>query len=148
MAGSDYDISVCAASKVSDRRHLSELHIPDFCCRPRRQPPLTHSPRRLINSTPGVQGVAHNVMEGFRSFRHSKLECSCHESCVFRICSRMNIFYIYAFYHNPGHDGSCYDCLLESMARMQSVDDNAVFIFVSDANAHYSEWSLITLSCS
>ena len=27
---------------------------------------------------------------GFRSFRSSKLECSRHESCVFRICSRIN----------------------------------------------------------
>ena len=28
VAGSDYDILVCAESKVSDRRHLSELRIP------------------------------------------------------------------------------------------------------------------------
>ena len=26
------------------------------------------------------------------------------------------------------------------MARMQFVDDKAVFIFVGDANAHHSEW--------
>ena len=41
---------------------------------------------------------------------------------------------------NPGHDGSLYDCLLDSMVRVQSVDDNAVFVFVGDANAHDSEW--------
>ena len=30
MAGSDYDVFVCAESKVSDRRHLSELRIPGW----------------------------------------------------------------------------------------------------------------------
>ena len=35
--------------------------------------------------------------------------------------------------------GSIYGCLLNSMARIQSVDDKAVFVFVGDANAHHSE---------
>ena len=39
-----------------------------------------------------------------------------------------------------GHDGSLFDCLFESMALVQSVDDKAVFVFVGDANAHHSEW--------
>ena len=52
----------------------------------------------------------------------------------------MNNFYVYAFFRNPGHDGSFYECLLDSMARVQSVDDRAVFVFVDDANAHHSEW--------
>ena len=30
VAGSDYDVLVCADSKVSDLRHLSELLIPCF----------------------------------------------------------------------------------------------------------------------
>ena len=59
---------------------------------------------------------------------------------MFCICSRINKFYVYAFHRNPCHDGSLYDCLLDSMARMQSVDDIAVFVFVSDANAQHSEW--------
>ena len=42
------------------------------------------------------------------------------------------------FYSNPGHDGSLYDCLLDSITRVQSVDDKAVF--VGDANAHHFEW--------
>ena len=60
---------------------------------------------------------------------------------VFRICNRINSFYVYAFYRNPGLDGSLYDCLLESMAWVQSVDDKAVFVYVGDANVHHSEWS-------
>ena len=95
VAGSDYDVLVCAEFKVSDRRHLSELRIPGF------GRPL----KRLRNSTPGAQGMALYARERTRSFCQSKLECSCHESSVFRICSRINNSYVYAFYRNPGHDG-------------------------------------------
>ena len=42
----------------------------------------------------------------------------------------MNNFYVYAFYHNPWHDGSPYDRLLDSMARVESVSDKAIFVFV------------------
>ena len=59
---------------------------------------------------------------------------------MFRINSWINNFHVYAFYRNPGHDGSLYDCLLDSMAQVQLVDDKAVFVFVGDANAHHSEW--------
>ena len=44
------------------------------------------------------------------------------------------------FYRNPGHDGSLYDCLLDLMARAQSPDPKAVFVFMGDANAHHAEW--------
>ena len=73
------------------------------------------------------------------SFGQSKLECSCAESCVFCICSRINNFHVYTFYCNPEHHGSLYDCLLDSMGRVQSVDDKAVFVFIGDANANHSE---------
>ena len=36
-------------------------------------------------------------------------------------------------------DGSLYNCHLDSMARVQTIDDKAVFAFVGDANAHHSE---------
>ena len=75
MAGSDYDVLVCAESKVSDLRHLSELRIPGYGC----------PQQRLRDSRPGVQGMALYVSEEFRSFQQSKLECSCNVSCVFRI---------------------------------------------------------------
>ena len=51
---------------------------------------------------------------------------------------RINNFYVYDLFRNPGDVGSFCDCLLDSMARVQSVD-KAVFVFVS-ANAHRSEW--------
>ena len=87
-----------------------------------------------------LQGMALYVREGFRSFRQSKLKYFRNESCVFCICFRINNFYVYAFYRNPEHDGSLYDCLLDSMAQVQSVDDKAVFVFIGEANAHHSEW--------
>ena len=116
-------------SKVSDRRHLSGLRISGIDC----------PQQRLRNSAPGAKGMALYVREGFLSFRQSKLVCSCHES-VFRICSRINNFYVYAFYRNPGHDGSLYDYLLDSTPRVLSVDDKTVILFVGDANVHHSEW--------
>ena len=48
MAGAAYDVLVCAESKVSDCRHLSELRIPGFCC----------PQQKLRNSTHGAQGMA------------------------------------------------------------------------------------------
>ena len=71
----------------------------------------------------------------------------CFESCVFRVlCVSINNFYVYSFYRNPGHDGSLHGCLLDSMARVQSVDDKAVFVFVSDAKlTTLSGWSQFLL---
>ena len=61
-------------------------------------------------------------------------------SLVWLLCGKVNNFYVYAFYHNPGHDGSLYDCMLGSMGQVQSIDSKAVFVFVGDANAQHVEW--------
>ena len=55
VAGSDYDVLICAESKVSDPRHLSDLNIAGFGC-----------PEQ--NSTPRAQGMALDVREGFHRF--------------------------------------------------------------------------------
>ena len=126
----------CAKSKVSDRRHLSELHIPGFGC----------SQQRLRNSTHAMVTRVWLFMLGKDSAPSGRASGSVLaktfilKSCVFRICIRINNFYVYALYSNLGHDGSLYDCLLDSMARVRSVDDKAVVVFVSDSNAHHSEW--------
>ena len=73
VAGSDYNFLVCAESKVSDRRHLSELPISGFGC---------HQ-KRLRNSITGAKRMAFYVREGSCSVPQSKLECSCREACVF-----------------------------------------------------------------
>ena len=64
MAGSDYDVLVCAESKVSHWCHLSEHGIPGVGC----------PQQKLRNFTPGTQGMALYVRAGFCSFRQSKLE--------------------------------------------------------------------------
>ena len=56
---------------------------------------------------------------------------------VFQICSRKNNF---AFTANPGHDDSLNNCLLDSMARVHTVDDTAVFVVVGDGNDYHSDW--------
>ena len=63
-----YDVLVCAESKDSDHCHLSEPRIPGF----------GYPQPRLQNSTPGAQGMALYIRDGFISFRQSKLECPCH----------------------------------------------------------------------
>ena len=129
MAESDYNVLVCAESKVSDHRYLSELRIPGFGC----------PQQKLRNSTPGAQGMALYVREGFSSFRHSKLECPCHEFGVFRIRSKINNFHVYMpFAVTRGRIFHFVTVSLTLMARVQSVDDKAVF--VGNANALHSEW--------
>ena len=84
--------------------------------------------------------MALHVREGFRAYRQSKFECTCQKTCVVRICGKVNNFYVCAFYHNSGYDGSLYDCMLGSMGQVQSIDSKAVFVSVGDANAHHLEW--------
>ena len=56
VAGSDYDVLVCAKSKVSDRRHLSELRIPGF----------GFPQQRLRNSRPSLYTVLDTrTLDGF-----------------------------------------------------------------------------------
>ena len=59
VAGLDYDVLVCVESKVSDLRHLSEIHDAGYGC----------PQQRLRNSTPGAKDMALYVMEVFRYFQ-------------------------------------------------------------------------------
>ena len=43
-------------------------------------------------------------------------------------------FLMFVSYCNPGHDGSHNECLRESMAGVQSVDEKIVFVFICDVN--------------
>ena len=62
----DYDVLVCAQSKVCNRRHLSELRIPGFGC----------PQQRLRNSSPGAQVML--FMLGYDSAPSGRAS-----SCVF-----------------------------------------------------------------
>ena len=59
---------------------------------------------------------------------------------VVRICGRRQNFYVFGVYRSPNTDDRVYDCLLSSMARIQTEDSKAVFCFVGDFNCHNAEW--------
>ena len=57
---------------------------------------------------------------------------------MFRICNRINNFNVYAFYHKPETTGHFLTVSM-TLWPLCKVDIKAVFVFVSDANAHHSE---------
>ena len=79
------------------------------------------------------------VKSGFCATRFKKFKCWCHEIMVIRICSRFNNFYVFSLYRNPDLNNSIYDCLLSSMAQIQSIDSKSSFAFVGDLNTHHKE---------
>ena len=126
----NYDIILCSETLVSDMRHVSEVLIPNF-----KKPNLLR--RRAINR---AQGLAVYVKQGHLAYLQPKFECGCHEACIIKICGKLANFYIFCLYRNPDLDDSIYDCLLVSMAAIQSCDKKASFIFVGDLNAHHVDW--------
>ena len=130
VASSKYDIICCSETLVSDRRHISELLLPNF------DKPLL----LLRNSLPRAQGLCVYTRAGFSTSRFNKYECGCHEIMVVRVCSRFNNFYIFSIYRNPNSDDSIYDCLLNSYINIQEEDRKACFIFIGDFNAHHRDW--------
>ena len=59
---------------------------------------------------------------------------------VFWVCGVRETFYVYSLYRNPDPDDSIFNCLLASMAAVQSKDVRASFLFVGDLNGHHQEW--------
>ena len=52
---------------------------------------------------------------------------------------RQNL-YVFSLYLNPDQDDRIFDCLLTSMAAVQTEDVRASFLFASDLNDHHQEW--------
>ena len=48
--------------------------------------------------------------------------------------------YMCSVYHNPDVDDRIFDCLLISMAAVQTDDVCASFLFVGDLNGHHQKW--------
>ena len=61
----DYDIILCSETLVSNRRHISELLIPDF-----------NKPTLLLNGD-GKQGLATYIRTGFLACLKNDLTCKC-----------------------------------------------------------------------
>ena len=46
---------------------------------------------------------------------------------------------MFGVYRNPNLSDKIVDCLLTAIAKVQSVDRKAFFLFVGDLNAHHEE---------
>ena len=125
-----FDIIFCAETLVSNFRSPKELLIPDF-----KQPFLLNR-----NERERGRGMAVYVRKGYPASRKACYECPCHEIVVMKVCGRHSNFYLFSIYRNPDANDAIFDCLLNSMAAIQSNDRKAAFLFLGDFNAHHREW--------
>lgn len=130
VAAVGFDLLFCVETKVTQHRHVSELLLTGF-----RKPNLI-----LRGARPNGLGLAMYVRDGVAVTRMMTYECSCCELMVARVCGHRLNLYIFCVYRSPNTDDRVYDCLLDAMAKIQSVDSKAVFHFVGDFNCHHSEW--------
>ena len=69
----------------------------------------------------------------------SVFECDCCGFMVVRECGAILNFYLFFVYRSLSTDYGVYDCLLESMGRIQSEDRKSAFCFFGYFNGHHSE---------
>lgn len=130
LISSDFDIIFCSETMVSNRRDVSEILIPGF-----------NKPVQIRCGTiPSARGMCAYIKSGLNAVRCPAYECGCHEVMTVKLTSRFSNYYIFAIYRNPHLDDAIFDCLLQSMARIQEVDRRSAFIFVGDFNAHHRDW--------
>ena len=130
LAAKGFDVVVCAETKATRRRHAAELLLTGFDA-------PTLLPR---GSRPNGLGLALYVRKRFTCTRQRTYECNCCEVVVARVCGARSNFYLFFVYRSPNTDDRVYDCLLESMGRIQSEDPKSVFLFAGDFNSHHMEW--------
>ena len=57
----------------------------------------------------------------------------------FMVCGVRQNLYVFSLYRNPDLDDRIFDCLLTSMAAVQSANVRASLLFVGDLNGHHQE---------
>ena len=119
---------LCSVTLVSDMRHVSKIPVPGF-----GRPALL-----CRGKMPRARGMAAYVRDGYGAFRHRKFECGC-EMLVFRVCGVRQDLYVFSLYRNPDLDERIFDCLIASMATVQTEDIRIFFLFVGDLNGHNQE---------
>ena len=129
VASSQYDILLCLEILVSDTRHVSEILVLEF-----GRPVLLCS-----GKMPRARGMVAYVLDGYGAFRQPKFEWGCCEMLVFMVCGVRQNLYMFSHYRNPDLDDLIFDCLLISMAAVQTADIRASFLFVGDLNSHHQE---------
>ena len=85
VASGSYDLMFCSETLVSNFRHSSEIHIPNF-----RKPVML---RR--DSIPRARGMCVYIRSSCVATRQSKFECRCHEILLVKIYSRFNNYYFF-----------------------------------------------------
>ena len=78
--------------------------------------------------------------DDFSVYRQRGYEFGSCDVIVVRIRRGSHNFYMFGIYRNPDLSDKIFDCLLTAVAKVQSVDIKASFLFVGDANAHHEEW--------
>ena len=129
IAATKFDVVACAETKVTGRRHVSELLLPGF---------KAHT-LLLRGARPIWLGMALFVRSGLSVSRRERFECSCCEFMVAKIPGQRLNCYLFVVYQSPITDDRVFDCLCEAMGSIQSVDPKSVFCFVGDFNCHHSE---------
>ena len=89
---------------------------------------------------PRAGGMAALVRDVFRAFRKPKFEYGCCEMLAFRVCGVRQNLYVFSLYRNHDLDDRIFDCLLASMAAVQTEDIRASILFQGDLNGHHQEW--------
>ena len=132
IAATKLDVVACAETKVTGRRHVSELLLPGF-----KAPTLL-----LRGAHPNGLGMtmALFVRSGLSVSWQEMFECSCCEIMVAKIPGQRLNCYLFVVYRNTSTDDRVFDCLCEAMGTIQSVDPKSVFCFVGDFNCHLSKW--------
>ena len=130
IAATKFDVVACAETKVTGRRHVSELLLPGF-----KAPTLL-----LRGALPNGLGMTLFLRSGLSVSRRERFECSCCEFMVAKIPSQRLNCYLFVVYRSPSTVDRVFDCLCEAMKSIQSVDTKSVFTFEGDFNCHHSEW--------
>ena len=122
IAATKFDVVACAETKVTGRRHLSELLSPG----------LKATTLLLRGARPNGLGRALIVHSGLSVSRRERFECFYCEFMVAKIPGQRLNCYMFVVYRSPSTDDRVFDCLCEAVGSIQSVDPKSVFCFVGD----------------
>ena len=118
IAATKLNVVACAETKVTGRRHLSELLLPGFKA----------STLLLRGARPNGLDMALFDRSDLSVFRRERFECSC-EFMVAKIPGQRLNCYLFVVYRSPStdeRDDRVFDCLCEAMGSIQSVDPKSV----------------------
>ena len=80
------------------------------------------------------------MRDGFSAYKQRGYKCGCCEVIVIKICSSSHNFHVFGLYRHSALSEKVFDCLLTAMAKVQSVNRGAPFLFVGSVNAYHEEW--------